>query len=149
MDTVTLAARFRASIEQAERALRGVTEEQAGARPAEGGWSRKEELGHLLDSAQNNHQRIAVAAMEGRYEGPGYAQNDWVHLHGYHELSWEHLLRHWLERNWMLGRVVARIPQERLSAPMRVGDEAQMTLGALVESYLDHMRHHVEHIARA
>ncbi len=149
MDSASLAAQFRTSIENAERLLRGVTEEQASLRPSGGGWSRKEELGHLLDSAQNNHQRIALAALEGRYDGPQYAQNDWVNLHGYHELSWEHLLRHWLERNRMLGRMVARIPEERLSAPVKIGGDAPMTLAAWVEDYLQHLQHHVEHITRA
>lgn len=83
---------FRQRLDQAEARLRGVGEQQA-AQPAHfGGWLRKEVLGHLLDSAANNHQRFVRAALDGHYEGPGYEQEGWVRLQGYSELSWTKLL---------------------------------------------------------
>jgi len=58
----------------------------------EGGWTRKEIVGHLLDSAANNRQRFVRAATEGLYAGPSYEQMAWVKMHGYAEQPWETLL---------------------------------------------------------
>ena len=49
----------------------------------EGGWTRKQIVGHLLDSAANNRQRFVRAAIDGKYAGPKYAQEAWVAAHGY------------------------------------------------------------------
>jgi len=61
----------------------------------EGGWTRKEIVGHLLDSAANNRQRFVRAAADGRYDGPKYLQDAWVKAHGYGEQNWEKLVRWW------------------------------------------------------
>ncbi|QOY86217.1 DinB family protein [Paludibaculum fermentans] len=146
MTTREVAARFHEAVATAAGQLRVITEETASQPSCPGGWLKKQELGHLLDSAQNNHQRIAIAALEGRYEGPTYAQNAWVDLHGYAEMPWSHLLRHWEERNWMLGRLIARIPEERLSAQVILGGGAPMRLEAWIDDYIQHLQHHVETI---
>ncbi|MGJ5814760.1 DinB family protein [Paludibaculum fermentans] len=149
MNSQEIAARFHAAIETAAGRLRGISEETASQASRPGGWLKKQELGHLLDSAQNNHQRIAIAALEGRYEGPTYAQNEWVDLHGYADMPWAHLLRHWEERNWMLGRLIARIPQNRLSAPVILGGSSAMPLDAWIDDYIRHLEHHVSTITAA
>jgi len=146
MTTAELAALFDSAIADAEASLRRVSEEQASQPSRKGGWLRKQELGHLLDSVQNNHQRIVLAVLEGRYEGPSYAGEAWVDLHNYGDLSWADLLSHWKDRNRMLGRVVARIPAARLGAPVKVAGDGEMNLAAWVEDYLEHMRHHVDAI---
>lgn len=146
MSVEALAARFRAAIETAAGQLRQITEETAGKPSRPGGWLKKQELGHLLDSAQNNHQRITIAALEGRYEGPPYAGTAWVDLHGYADMTWPQLLRHLEERNWMLGRLIARIPAAQLTAPVIIGDTPPMTLEAWVDDYIEHLQHHVKTI---
>lgn len=137
---------FQARIQRAGEALRALSPEQVTAASPSGEWSRKQELGHLLDSAQNNHQRIVVAALHGGYEGPTYAQNEWVDLHGYDDMSWDELLLHWSTRNQLLGRVIARISKERLSVPVTIGTDSAMPLEAWIIDYLQHLEHHVEHI---
>ncbi len=58
-------------------------------------WSRKEELGHLIDSAVNNHVRFAAASLQTEFSGPTYEQDGWVRVHGYHEMPWLSLLDSW------------------------------------------------------
>ena len=111
-----------------------------------GGWTRKEVLGHMLDSAANNHQRFVRAALEGRYVGPGYQQNSWVAIHGYADMPWEMLLERWVITHRMLEQVVARIPDDRLESMCLVGDDAPMTLQFLIEDYVAHQRHHLAQI---
>ena len=143
---MSVAEKFGTAIDEAERALSAVTEEEAGQAPRPGGWLRKEELGHLLDSAQNNHQRIVLAALNGTYTGPEYAQNGWVELHGYRDMQWEEILAFWRARNRMLQLVIARIPDARMAAPVYVGDSPTMSLRDWINDYLQHMAHHVGQI---
>ena len=127
--------------------LRVLTDEQAALRPSgPDSWSRKEELGHLLDSAVNNHVRFTCASLEQQYAGPTYDQDGWVRAHGYHELPWLALLDAWRQHNELLARVVKRIPEERLAAPCRIGSAASVTLRFLIEDYVLHMQHHLDHI---
>jgi hypothetical protein len=113
---------------------------------APGKWSKQEELGHLLDSAGNNRLRIVRAALEGSFEGPGYDQVGWVALHGYNELPWQTLVEFWRLHNVVLAQLVRRVPEDRLGAPLRIGDNPPLTLGFVIEDYVLHMQHHIDHI---
>jgi hypothetical protein len=137
---------FQRRLAQAEARLSGIGEQQAAEPYRPGGWLRKEVLGHLLDSAANNHQRFVRAELDGHYEGPGYEQERWVRLHGYSALSWGSLLGSWRDRNAELARIVERIGEQRLQARCTVGDGAPVTLQFLIEDYLRHLDHHVDQI---
>ncbi|MCA1595599.1 MAG: DinB family protein [Chloroflexi bacterium] len=137
---------FRQHINSVHQLLLQVTEQYAQRPFREGGWSRREILGHLIDSALNNHQRFVRVALDGHYEGPSYKQEDWVTIHGYGSMSWSVLLEYWRGQNELLCEVVERIPQERLDALCRVGESAPVTLRFLVEDYLVHLQHHVRQI---
>jgi len=69
--------------------LRTLSDERASFTRGPGKWSAKEELGHLIDSAANNHIRFVRGALEPQLQGPGYAQDDWVRLHGYSKMPWD------------------------------------------------------------
>ena len=129
--------------------LRRITEAQALERPPKpGAWSRKEELGHLIDSAANNHLRFVRGSFEQEFRGPGYSQDDWVRAHGYHELPWPALLDFWESYNRLLVEVVRRIPAERLETKCFIGSGQMVTLGFVIEDYVLHMQHHIDHILR-
>jgi hypothetical protein len=142
-----LAVNFRGEIERNRRILRGLPTEMRGDPAVRvNGWSFKQILGHLLDSAANNRQRFVRAAIDGEYRGPRYAQDAWVDLHGYQDQEWETLLRWWEAEHEILVEVVDRIPEERLDARCTVGDLAPVTLRFLIEDYLAHHRHHIEQL---
>jgi hypothetical protein len=140
--------RFGDHIESAHGALLGISEEHSISTFREGGWSRKEILGHLIDSALNNHQRFVRASLDGSYEGPSYAQTGWVNMHGYGSMPWASLLEHWRLQNRLLGEVIRRIPEARLEALCRVGNDPPVTLRFLIEDYLQHLDHHLQQILR-
>lgn len=144
-----LSRTFRQRLEQAAARLSAVGEQQAAETYRPGGWLRKEVLGHLLDSAANNHQRFVRATLDGHYAGPGYQQEAWVRLHGYAEMPWNALLGSWRDRNAVLARIVERIPEERLNASCAIGDDSPVTLRFVIEDYLRHLDHHVDQIAGA
>ena len=138
---------FQERIAAAEARLSRIDESQAAETWRPGGWLRKEVLGHLLDSAANNHQRFVRAALDGRFEGPSYEQEGWVRLHAYSELPWQTLMASWRDRNATLARIVTRIDDARLSAPCKIGDYPVATLEFVIVDYLRHLDHHVAQIA--
>jgi len=141
-----VAQEFRAELGRLQAILLEVRPELADTPWREGGWTRKQIVGHLLDSATNNRQRFVRAAADGRYKGPKYEQEQWVAAHGYAEQEWETLLRWWQAEHEILAAVVDRIPEERLGAECVVGDDAAVTLRFLIEDYLKHQRWHFRQI---
>jgi DinB superfamily len=142
----SLAQSLQAVLDREAAALAGISESQAGQAPAAGGWSRKQELGHLIDSATNNHVRFVRAAIEPRFEGPGYRQDEWVRLHDYNALPWDTLLAFWRSYNELLVHLVSRIPEDRLQTECVIGGSVPVTLGFIIEDYILHMQHHLDHI---
>jgi hypothetical protein len=134
------------TIERELPSLRTLTEERASMARAPGKWSAKEELGHLIDSAANNHIRFVRGAIEAEFRGPGYSQNDWVRLHGYSNMQWETIINLWFQYNALLVGLVDRIPEDRLEALCFIGTSPAVTLRFVVEDYILHMQHHIDQL---
>src|SRR5208282_3069779 len=79
-------------LERVPGRLEKLSEETIEGKPTPSTWSPKEELGHLLDSAANNHQRIVRAQLEDNLAMPGYEQNRWVAVHAYQRRDWGELI---------------------------------------------------------
>ena len=141
-----LARKFRAGLDEVHQALGSVPELLAEVPWRAGGWTRKQIVGHLLDSAANNRQRFVRASTEGAYSGPKYAQDAWVAAHGYSEQTWQTLLGWWEAEHEILISVVDRIPEERLECSCVVGDDQPVTLRFLIEDYVEHQRWHVKQL---
>jgi DinB superfamily len=137
-----VAEQFRRELGLLQARLQRLNPELADTPWRRGGWTRKQILGHLLDSAANNRQRFVRAAADGGYRGPQYAQNAWVAAHGYAEQDWDTLLRWWQVEHEILAAVVDRIPEDRLGVECVVGDNPAVTLRFLIEDYLEHQRWH-------
>ena len=106
-------------------------------------WSKKEILGHLIDSAANNHQRFVRAAYNAAADFPPYKQNDWVRIQQYNKSEWADLIALWSAYNLHLCNVIERLPDEVLSAPCNIGKEEPAPLEFVIKDYLRHLRHHV------
>jgi DinB family protein len=141
-----LAQKFRADLDEVHRALISIPPELADVPWREGGWTRKQIVGHLLDSAANNRQRFVRAATEGQYSGPKYAQDAWVVAHGYASQPWSTLLGWWEAEHEILMAVVDRIPVDKFDAPCVVGEDQPVTLRFLIEDYISHQDWHVQQL---
>ena len=137
-----LAHTFRVELSALRASLLAVPPALADTPWREGGWTRKQILGHLLDSAANNRQRFVRAAIEGSYAGPKYAQDAWVAAHGYAAQPWDTLVRWWQTEHEIMAAVVDRIPEDRLRTLCKVGEDEPVTLRFLIEDYLAHQRWH-------
>jgi DinB family protein len=141
-----VARKFRADLDEVHRAIVSLPGSLADVPWREGGWTRKQIVGHLLDSAANNRQRFVRASSEGTYAGPKYAQDAWVAAHGYAEQSWPRLLSWWETEHEILISVVDRIPEDRLQTQCVVGEDAAVSLQFLIEDYVEHQKGHVKQL---
>lgn len=141
-----LARWFRAELGAVRATLRAAPRELADIPWRAGGWTRKQIVGHMMDSAANNRQRFVRAAIEGRYAGPKYAQEAWVAAHGYARQPWETLLRWWDAQHEVLISVVDEIAEERLGSRCVIGEDAPVTLRFLIEDYITHQKWHLAQI---
>jgi DinB superfamily len=124
-----------------------VADADAAARRADTrSWSPKEVLGHLIDSAANNHQRFVRAQQADALTFPGYEQNQWVSSQGYQDADWAHLVALWTHLNLHLADVIARIPPSKYSVPCAIGGDAPVPLEAIVVGYRNHLHHHIAQI---
>src|SRR5581483_11097823 len=76
-----------------------IRDADAGRSPGRDKWSRKQILGHLIDSAANNHQRFIRMQLTPDLRFPGYEQNDWVRLNHYAKRPWKELVTLWAAYN--------------------------------------------------
>ena len=114
-----------------------------------GGWSRRQVLGHLIDSASNNHQRFVRACLQPSLDFPGYDQDGNVRLQAPQEADWALLVSLWAAYNRYLAHVIARLPAAKLDTVCRIGSGEPVTLGFIASDYLAHLVHHLRQIGGA
>jgi hypothetical protein len=144
-----LSGKLERVVESAQLILRRVTELESDRPILAGGWSRKQVLGHLIDSASNNHQRFVRAALQTSLDFPGYDQDGCVRVQGVEEAHWPLLVALWADYNRYLAHVIAHLPASKLEIPCRIGPNEPVTLRFLVEDYLRHLLHHLGQIGAA
>jgi len=144
-----LSAKLLSLIESAEPRLREISELESSGAALPGGWSRKEVIGHLIDSASNNHQRFVRAALQTTLEFPGYDQERNVRMQAPGEADWQLLVSLWSAYNRYLAHIIARLPASKLETPCRIESGKAVSLGFLATDYVRHLAHHLEQIGAA
>jgi hypothetical protein len=132
-----------AVVQQSMPLLRNIPDEDASAKPAPGKWSRKEIIGHLLDSACNNQQKFVRTILEDENYFPPYAQDEWVDAQRYNDADWQDLLNLWEAYNIQLAHLIKNIPDNALQNKIFIGDKGPYTLGFIAADYVEHMKHHL------
>lgn len=146
MDTLKVSAEIIRVVNSAEGILRKVSEEESRKPVLTGGWSRRQLVGHLVDSASNNHQRFVRASLQDSLEFPGYEQNAWVRVQAVEEANWPVMVALWASYNRYLAHVIVHLPPAKLEVSCRIGSSGPVTLEFLAEDYLRHLVHHLGQI---
>jgi hypothetical protein len=148
---------FRRTVEEAARRMLAMSEEESSAPRAQGKWSRKEIIGHLIDSASNNHQRFVRAQFTDHLVFPGYEQESWVRAQGYGDEPWPLLVELWRSFNLHLAHVMERAPESARNASrerhnlddigwIKIGEGEPATLEYLMRDYVGHLKNHLRQI---
>lgn len=148
---------FRQTIEAAAKELLLMPAAQNGAPRAAGKWSPKEIIGHLIDSASNNHQRFVRAQFSDDLVFAGYEQEGWVRAQNYQGEDWAELVQLWKLYNQHILHLMGLIPEEtRLKlrhkhnlhqiASDSLSQNEPVTLDWFMRDYVDHMKKHLGQI---
>ncbi len=126
-------------------------------KPSADSWSKKEILGHLIDSAYNNHQRFLLAGTKNDLIFSGYDQPVWVANNAYQKRDSSEILHLWITVNMHLSSLIAHLPEWLLSRKttrhnfheicfnlLKKGSSS--SLSYLIWDYIDHMEHHLAQI---
>jgi DinB superfamily len=140
----TIAAALHAAIDEALKLFSSADERRTALRSAPDVWSAREVLGHLIDSACNNHRRFIVAQSGDIARFDGYDQNAWVSRQRYHDVPWRDLVALWTAYNRHLAHVIGCTPAVALAQAALSPDGSQtQTLAFVMEDYVHHLRHHL------
>ena len=117
-------------------------------RPSENDWSTKEIIGHLIDSASNNHQRFVRLQLVERLNFPDYGQDNihWVKIQSYQQHPWHELLGLWRYFNLQLVRIMRSVDPACLTHVWQVDAKTSITLFDLMTDYLRHLENHLDQI---
>jgi hypothetical protein len=137
---------IRELITSAKPELLKISPSAAGIKTGPDKWSKKEIIGHLIDSASNNHQRFVRAAQNIASDFPPYNQNRWVEMQCYNKLIWQDLIELFFYYNLHISSVIDSLPEDVLTNPVNIGKENPVTLEFVITDYLRHLKHHVEQL---
>ena len=145
------------TIESSAARMLALDENQVMQTAKNDGWTRKQILGHLIDSAANNHQRFVRAQFTNELVFPGYDGDQWVEVQHYNDAEWSQLVQLWKLYNLHLVHLASFISpitleRERTNhnldqiAFQTVDTKEPVTLEYFIRDYADHMKHHLEQI---
>jgi hypothetical protein len=117
------------------------------SKPSSDKWSKKEILGHLIDSGQTNIRRLIVSQYS-QNEKIGYAQDDWVKYNDYHHMAVDELISQWYLTNKQYHRISKTIPVASMDYTCDTSKNGVelVTLRFLINDYWGHQSHHLHQI---
>jgi transcriptional regulator len=124
--------------------LTEISEENMSTKPSPTKWSKKEIIGHLIDSATNNHQRFVRGQFENIPE-ISYDQNNWNEFSFYNQIESKQIISFWTIYNKQIIEIIKRIPKENLEKQIKIGNNI-LTLEFLIIDYVEHLEHHLKQI---
>jgi len=122
------------------------TDPNLAIRPRPEKWSRKEILGHLIDSACNNQQKFVRMMQQPHLDFPGYRQDDWVELQNWAAADWEEMITLWESYNQHIAFLIANIAPKFYSNTVTIEGTGPFTLEFIMPDYVEHLKHHLKQI---
>ena len=116
----------------------------AHVRVAADAWTLTEIVGHLVDSAANNHQRFARLISGNLEQFPPYDAETFVTVQQYDGCDFVEMAKFWRQYNWMLMHIMRAIPATALENMWQRPD-GKKSLRTLIEGYFEHIQMHTDH----
>ncbi len=144
-------------VHKATNEIQAIPEEQMSKKPAENKWSKREILGHLIDSAYNNHRRFIKATTQDHLIFEGYDQDAWVNINNYQNRTTAEVIHLWRETNLNLCFMLPKLSDDLLLKKttqhhfhtmcmqlLPVGEASN--LAYLIWDYIFHQEYHLNQI---
>ncbi len=153
----TFLGEFSDTLSAAAPRLLAISEQQSEIPRAEDKWSSKQIIGHLIDSAGNNHQRFVRAQFTDELIFAGYEQNEWVRVEHFQEEPWRDLVQLWQLYNQHMLHIMKHAPEDTRTklrqrhnlhqlASEQIKEDEPVTLEFFMRDYVDHMKKHLSQI---
>jgi len=125
---------------------KGLDNKIASKRPGVDKWTLKEIVGHLIDSASNNHQRFVRLQIVGELIFPDYGKDNsrWIEIQKYNELDFSDIVLLWKQYNVLIGNIVKEVDESKLDNCWKL-DGDKITLKDLIIDYVRHIKDHIKH----
>ena len=148
---------FKTAIHQHYEYLSNIPDHLITKKPAPDKWSIIEIIGHLIDSANNNHRRFTKAQWQENMVFNGYQQDNWVEKQAYQQADWQLILDLWKSYNLHICHIMEHTSEEQLKrvhtdhnlhqiAMITVPKEEPVTLEYFMKDYIFHIEHHLKQI---
>lgn len=112
-----------------------------------GKWSKKEILGHLVDSAIHNLVRFTeIHYVEKPYHHRSYNQTELVNLNQYQTMDINELIQLWLSLNKQIIRIFKNLDKKALDYQIILSDQSVIDLKFLMTDYVEHLEYHINQI---
>ncbi|AFK03550.1 hypothetical protein Emtol_2414 [Emticicia oligotrophica DSM 17448] len=126
--------------------LHAINDGDASIKPFPHKWSKKEILGHLIDSACNNQQKFVRMMAQPHVDFVGYAQDFWVQEQHYNQASWKQLIDLWYAYNQHIAHIIAHVNPDFLDNTITINGVGLFKLGFIMKDYAEHLKHHLKAI---
>jgi len=125
-----------------------ISEQGFSAKPSPNKWSRKEVLGHLIDSAQNNLRRFICGQYETSPPKIVYDQEHWVNANAYQHMDTKEVIALWILINSRIAAVLKQMPSNSYAKECDTGKNSVSlhSLEWLADDYVKHLKHHLNQI---
>ena len=123
--------------------LRSIQDEPLTRRQRPDKWSRQEVLGHLIDSACNNHQKFVRMIADPVLAFPGYRQDEWVEIQQWSNRDWLSMVDFWAAYNRHLASMIRDVDPATLGHTIEIEGVGPFTLEFVMADYVEHLKHHL------
>jgi hypothetical protein len=146
---VEVSDQIKLAVNTAAEHWRNLPEQMLRFRPSSDAWSVKEIIGHLIDSASNNHHRFVRLQLTEHLTFPDYGQDNihWVKIQNYQDRAWTELLDFWRHFNHQLAHIICMVDSSCLLNRWQVDAKTSVTLFDLMTDYLRHLKDHLNQIS--
>jgi hypothetical protein len=137
---------LRKTVELVLPILQSIGNNDASYKPLPHKWSKKEILGHLIDSACNNQQTFVRTMANSEAKFVGYEQDFWVESQKYNSADWQELINFWYAYNLHIAHIIEHMSVEVLQNKITIENAGTFTLEFIMIDYVEHLKHHLNQI---
>ena len=141
-----IAQNLRNIIKQIVPQLKAISNDDASIKPRPEKWSKKEIIGHLIDSASNNQQKFVRTMQQPHLDFVGYQQDFWVASQKYNQVDWLVVVGLWSFYNYHIAHIIESVDPSVLYNTISIAGSQPFTLRFIMTDYAEHLKHHLKQI---